>query len=81
MVKGGDSLSEGCEFESCRRILDGHFLTFIFCKKLYIALFEEDENKRKRGRGWPIFLKKLKIFINGMEMITIQIFDLRADFV
>ena len=25
VVKGGDSQSEGCEFESRRRILEGHF--------------------------------------------------------
>ena len=25
VVKGGDSESEGCEFKSWRRILDGHF--------------------------------------------------------
>ena len=31
LVKGGDSQSEGCEFESCRQILDGHFFTLICC--------------------------------------------------
>ena len=39
VVKGGDSYSEGCEFESKRRILDGYF-SHLFVRK--------DENKRKR---------------------------------
>ena len=47
--------SEGRGFESRHRILDGHF-TQIFVVK--IVLLEKDEYKRKRGRGWPIFLKK-----------------------
>ena len=29
VVKGGDSKSEGCEFESQCHILDGHFFIFI----------------------------------------------------
>ena len=33
------------------------FFTLICCKKLY-GLFENTKNKRKRGRGWTIFLKK-----------------------
>ena len=32
MVKGGDSQSEGCEFESRHRILDGHFSHITCCK-------------------------------------------------
>ena len=32
VVKGGDSQSEGCEFESRHRILDGHFSHFTCCK-------------------------------------------------
>ena len=35
------------------------FFTLI-CGKKCIGLFEKTENKRKRGRGWPIFSKKLK---------------------
>ena len=33
VVKGGDSYSEGVEFESQRQILDGHFSYEIFKKK------------------------------------------------
>ena len=33
MVKGGDSLSEGCEFESQRRILDGH-ISYLFVVRI-----------------------------------------------
>ena len=32
VVMGGDLCSEGCEFESHHRILDGHFFIFICCK-------------------------------------------------
>ena len=54
VVMGGDSCSEGCGFESQCHILDGHF-SHLFVEKLYSCLFEKNENKRKRGRGWPIF--------------------------
>ena len=40
MVKRGDSLSEGHEFQSRHRILDGHFHINLL-KKLY-CLFEKD---------------------------------------
>ena len=33
------------------------FFTLICCKKIY-CLFEKTENKRKRGRSWPIFKKR-----------------------
>ena len=39
VVKGRVSLSEGCEFESQSRILDGHFSTLrleVFQKKIYL---------------------------------------------
>ena len=42
----------GCEFESRYRIPDGHLFTLFFLK--FVFLFEKTENKRKRGRGWPI---------------------------
>ena len=58
MVMGRDSLSEGRGFESWHRILDGHFHIDLLLK-LY-CLFEKTENKQKRGRGWPTFLKKYK---------------------
>ena len=49
VVLGGDSQSEGRGFKSQRRILDGHF---------FRLFFEKTKNKRKRGRGRPIFKKK-----------------------
>ena len=51
-------MSKGHGFESRHHILDGHdiFFTLICCKKLY-CLFEKIENKRKSGRGLPIFQK------------------------
>ena len=50
VVMGRESRSEGRGFES-RHWMDifSHILTI----KLY-CLYENTENKRKRGRGWPI---------------------------
>ena len=59
MVMGGGSRSKGRGFESRRRILDGHFFTFICCKNCNVCL-KKTENKQKRGRGWPIFEQKKK---------------------
>ena len=56
VVMGGGSCSKGREFKSQHRILDGHF-SHLFVVKIVICVWE-DENKWKRGRGWPIFLKK-----------------------
>ena len=57
MVMGDDSHSKDLGLKSQFHILNGHFFTLICCKKLY-CLLEKTENKRKRGRGWPIFIKK-----------------------
>ena len=54
---GDDSRSKGCGFESQCCILDGHFFTLICCKNVY-CLFKTTKNKRKGGRGWPIFFQK-----------------------
>ena len=54
VVMGDDSCSRGCEFESRRRILDGHFFTFICCKNCIVWL-KKAEKERKRGQHWPIF--------------------------
>ena len=57
MVMGGDSRSEGREFESEHRILVGHFFTLMCCN----VCLKKTEHKRKRGRGWPIFKKILEL--------------------
>ena len=44
-------------FESRHRILDGQFLTYFIVKIVMFALKDIKINN-KRGRGWPIFLKK-----------------------
>ena len=54
VVMKWDSCSEGHGFESQHHILDGHFFTFICCKNCIVCL-KKTENKRKRGREWPIF--------------------------
>ena len=56
MVMGRDSHSKGRGFKSWHRILDGHFFTHIFVVKIEMFV-EKAENKRKRGRGRPIFKK------------------------
>ena len=38
LVMGGDSCSEGCEFESKHRVLDGHFFKFICWKNCNVCL-------------------------------------------
>ena len=40
VVIGGDSCSEGREFKSRHRILDGHFFTYIFVVKICNVCFE-----------------------------------------
>ena len=47
VVMGYDTYSRGRGFKSGRRILDGIFLTLIFCKK---CLFEKTENKKTKNR-------------------------------
>ena len=56
VVMGDDSCLRGCGFESRRRILDGYDI-FSHC------LFEKTENKRKRGRGWPLQNKSNKSLV------------------
>ena len=54
MVVGGDSCAQGHGFESQHRVLDGYFFSLV-----EIVLFVwKDENKRNRGRGWPLNLKE-----------------------
>ena len=60
VVMGGDSRSKGCGFESRHCILEGHF-SHIFVVKICNVCLKKTKNKRKRGRGWAIFLKKLGI--------------------
>ena len=49
MVKGRDSLIEGCEFESQCRILDGHFFTVICCKNCNVFLKKTKINEKMPG--------------------------------
>ena len=57
MVKGRDSSSEGCGFESRHRILDGHFSTFICCKNCNdVCLKRPKINEKEAGVG-PFFKK------------------------
>ena len=67
MVKGRDSRSEGCGFESRHRILDGHFSTYICSKNCNDVYLKKTENKRKRP-GLAHFLKKKKVPGNGQKL-------------
>ena len=69
MVLGGDSCSEGRGFESWHHILDAGHFSHIFVSKIVLMFEWKDDNKQKRGRGWPIFqqfrlkLKYIHLFI------------------
>ena len=62
VVMGGGSRSKGRGFESRRRILDGHFFTFICCKNCNVCLKRPKINEKEAGIG-PFFLKKEKKYI------------------
>ena len=53
MVMGGDPWSEGRGIKSHHHIwMD---ISHLFLVKI-VMFVRKDENKRKRGRGWPIFM-------------------------
>ena len=64
MVMRGDSCSEGCGFESCRRILDGRDIIHIELLKKFYCLFEKTENIQiyKKRPGLAHFFKKTMSF-------------------
>ena len=45
VVMGGDSCSNGCEFESWHHILDGHFFTYFVVKIVMCALKDKINEK------------------------------------
>ena len=46
VVIGGDTCSEGREFESQDHLLHGHFFTLIFCKNCIVCLKRPKINKK-----------------------------------
>ena len=64
LVIGDDSCLRGRGFESQRQILDEHF-SHIFIVKLVMFVCWKDENKTKRGRGWPFFRSVTRIRVIG----------------
>ena len=64
MVIGDDSCSRDRGFESQHLMLDGHYFTLTCSKNYIVCLLDMTENKRKRGRGWPIE-KSMKQKKNG----------------
>ena len=68
MVMGDDSCSKGRGSESRRRILDGHFFTFICCKNCNVCLKKtENKNKKEAGVG-PIFISILAMPSQGVKI-------------
>ena len=63
VVKGGDS--ESCEFESRQPDTRWTFFHINLLQNLH-CLFEKTGNKRKRGRGWPIF-NKIVLLLGGFR--------------
>ena len=53
VVMGGDSCSKDCEFESWHPIYWMDIFSHLFVVKIVMYVWK-DENKWKRGRGWPI---------------------------
>ena len=66
---GYNSCSKGCGFESWHHILDGHFFTFIFCKKC-IGWFKRPKINEKEAWVGPFFKKKCKR--NEANLLTIS---------
>ena len=64
MVMGGDSCSKVLEFKSRHRILDGHFLAYIFVVKFVV--FEKAKINEKVP-GLSHLKKILKVLINNLS--------------
>ena len=58
MVMGGDSCTEACVFESQHQTHDGHFSHIFVLQLCFLFFYNYDVclKRRKRGRGWPIFI-------------------------
>ena len=57
MVMGGESCSNGREFESWHHILDGHFFTYVICC-IICNVFEKTKiNSKEAGVGTFLFFK------------------------
>ena len=69
VVTGGDSHSEGCEFKTLHRILDGFFhIHFCSINCIYLCLFQKIENKHKKRPAMAPFKNKLFSCIRGIGL-------------
>ena len=59
VVMGGDSYSEGCEFESRHCILDGVFFTCICCKNCNDVCLKRPKANDKEAECWPFLIIKI----------------------
>ena len=68
VVMGRDSRSKDRGFESRHRILDGHFFTYICCKKCNVCLKRPKINEKEAGVG--TFKKNIGKFSNLQPSIA-----------
>ena len=69
MDKGGDSSSEGHEFESLRRILDGHFFALV-SGKICIGCLKRLKMSGKEAENSPfkqLFSQSVRLLLNTLE--------------
>ena len=66
MVIRGDSKSEGREFESRHRLLDGHFFTLICCK-IVIVCFKKTKNELKKAEDGTFLRLPKKVISNEIK--------------
>ena len=63
---------QGRGFESRHRILDGYFFHIKIVVKICNVCLKKTKNKRKRGRGWPIFEKKHRYTYYNICPVTLK---------
>ena len=60
----GDSCSNGCEFESRHRILDGHFFTYLFVAKFVMCFLKKTQINEKEAGVGPFLFKTISSLLN-----------------
>ena len=76
MVKGDESCSKGCGFESQRHILDGHFFTLICCKNCCVCLNGPKIKRKKSGIGpfkKRIFLAFIYCYLHSGKRLLLSV--------
>ena len=56
-----------------------NIFSHLFVEKIVMCVvFEKDENKRKRGRGWPILKKRKYTVLSKMTTVNYDLLVLSA---